>query len=277
MLVVWEARPPRPQPRPSGQTPCRRWPSSSGSWSRTAPFTTATTGSAPSSCRPAGHSSHRGVVGSPGRALDRLRRPRFLVLLPRVADGLESFQVAGLPSGWWNLASSFGRRREQVLPAPNRVLPRSLAGVGQPVPADGGVRRYDHVRGAEQVALTNQAARWRRSSRAGRRRHAQGPTPSRRPDRSRRTCRTGPSVHAVAGRPWPPAGAKRSEREDTGGVRAGGGAVSGVVRAARPGPRGGLAAPGPPGEPPRPRCGKGARSSTTDGGHRHRRQNRTGS
>ena len=40
-----------------------------------------------------------------------------------------------------------------------RILRRPLAGLGQPVPADGDVRRHDQVRGAEQAALANQAAR----------------------------------------------------------------------------------------------------------------------
>ena len=88
----------------------------------------------------------------------RLRRPRFLVLLPRLADGLESFQVAGLPVVVVELGEllvgflhgdgqsprpsgrcpggrrygqrrrrccprpgASGRRREQALPAPSRA------------------------------------------------------------------------------------------------------------------------------------------------------------
>ena len=39
------------------------------------------------------------------------------------------------------------------------ILRRPLAGVGQPAPADGDVRRHDQVRVAEQAALANQAAR----------------------------------------------------------------------------------------------------------------------
>ena len=59
-----------------------------------------------------------------------------------------------------------GRRRDQALrgtdsslkyTAAPGILRRPLAGVGQPVPADGDVRRHDHVRGADRELAVNGA------------------------------------------------------------------------------------------------------------------------
>ena len=47
----------------------------------------------------------------------------------------------------------FGHQLELEVYGRPGILRRRLAGVGQPVPADGDVRRHDHVRGAEQAAL----------------------------------------------------------------------------------------------------------------------------
>ena len=55
--------------------------------------------------------------------------------------------------------SPLGHRVELEVHGRPGILRRPLASVGQPVPADGDVRRHDHVRGAEQAALANQAAR----------------------------------------------------------------------------------------------------------------------